>query len=199
MRVRGESVILMEDGSVTFLAGMSIDSDGSPRAYAPIGSGLKTLDYLSNAGSNGNWYGIETGNGKRWGIPVVQTPDDPAPGYYVSATAYKRPGMSRLDPRAYLDPEHVPFIVVPGPLREKVKPIVLGCKATVVDIHTGRELLAMVGDIGPATHLGEASIFVAEYFGVNSSPKWGGTNESRFRYTIFPGNAAAGFELLAMG
>ena len=66
--------------------------------------------------------------------------------------------------------------------------MVLGCKATVEDTKTGKILKAAgVLDFGPRTKLGEASIACAEFFGVPSSPKDGGTSEKRFIYTFFPG------------
>lgn len=194
MRVRGDSVILHLDGRVQFSGGMTIDADGGRRTYAPRGSGLQPLDYLGNAGGPGNWYGILTDSHEK---PVVQGPDDPAPGYYISATSYQRHEFQVHDPRRYLDPEHEPFFVVPGELRMRVAPVVLGCVGSILDEKTGRELACVVGDLGPATHLGEASIFVAEYFGVDPSPKWGGTKEERFVYTFWPGISAPGYELQA--
>lgn len=191
LRVRGEPVLLHEDGSVSFVAGMTIDADGGRRTYAPAGSGLKGLDYLSNAGRPGNWYGLVC---DPRGDPII------APsGYYVSPTLYRHRhnGALRLasDPEAYLDPEKDFFMVFPGPLRHAVGPVLLGCAGTIMDLHTGKELKTVAGDSGPATHLGEASIACAEFFGVPSNPKWGGTDEKRFRYTFFTGVAAESYEL----
>lgn len=188
-RVRGEPVMLHDDGSVSFVAGMSIDADGGRRTYAPAGSGLPALDYLANAGEPGNWYGLVCDTD---GKPII------APsGYYVSPTTYRRREFPRTDPRAYLDPETEFFVVFPRQLRMAVKPVVLGCRCVVTDLKSGREKMCVAGDAGPATHLGEASIAVAEFFGVPSSPKHGGTDERRFRYTFYPGNAADGYELQA--
>ena len=44
--VRGTAVQLLDDGSISFVGGMTIDADGSPHAYGPGGKGL---DYLANA------------------------------------------------------------------------------------------------------------------------------------------------------
>lgn len=191
MRVRGEPVTLYDDGRVDFIGGMSIDADGGRRTYAPRGSGLPALDYLANAGEPGNWYGLVC---DAHGNPVL------APsGYYVSPTTYRRREYPATDPRAYLDPESECFAVFPGPLRRLVRPVVLGCAVVIEDIKTGRQLRAVAGDAGPATHLGEASILCAIGFGVNPSPKHGGTDEKRFRYTFYPGVAAPGYELQAVG
>ena len=76
--------------------------------------------------------------------------------------------------------------------------MVLGCRAVIEDKVTGKSLTAIVGDFGPATHLGEASIAVANFFGINSSPKRGGTSARRFKYRIFPGQNVDGYRLIPL-
>ena len=90
---------LNSDGSYTFLAGMTIDADGANghdgsgrAAYGPPGT--DPLDYLANAGHEGNWWGIVTVAGR----PVVQHAGNPAPGYYISTTSYQREGYAITDP-----------------------------------------------------------------------------------------------------
>lgn len=187
------------DGSYTFMAGMAIDADGangqsSAPVYAPHGYTPEPLDYLANAGGPENWYGVVTLHGQ----PVEQGPHDPAPGAYISATSYKAPGANATDPRAYLDANSVPFIVVPSHWRAEAEGIVLGCKAVVEDTRTGKTLTAMVGDFGPRNKTGEASIAVARFFGVPTSPKNGGTESPHFKYTFFPDERAEGFDLIPM-
>jgi hypothetical protein len=64
-----ENLLVME-------AGMSIDADGAPHAYSPTpGDGL---DALEHAGSPEHWDGIATTED---GEPILQGPEDPAPGY----------------------------------------------------------------------------------------------------------------------
>ena len=179
-----------EDGSYTTpRAGMMIDGDGARNIYAPKGFG-NPLDHLANAGEPGNWYGIVTDNGKASGNPVVQKKGDPFPGYYVSATSYEFPGLSRGDPFRYVDAAKVPYIVLPSHWRAEAKGVVLGCKAQIEDTHTGNVIDAVVADFGPKSKLGEASIAAANLCGVRSSPKDGGTADLRFRYTFWPGVAA---------
>lgn len=184
------------DCSYTFIAGMQIDGDGSPRVYGP--EGTDPLDYLANAGKPGKWYGVVTDNGTPEGQPVVQGALDPWPGYYVSPTSYMYPGHKRTDPWAYVNSERIIYIVLPSHWRKEAKGIVLGCKAAVRDIKTGKHTLAVVADFGPKGKKGEASIACAQFFGVPSSPKNGGTDAQRFEYTFWPGIAAAGFELQPM-
>lgn len=179
------------DGSYTTpRAGMMIDGDGangqsSLPVYAP--AGMKSLDFLRNAGEPGNWYGIVTDTGKASGRPVVQKPGDPCPGAYVSATSYEFPDLSRGDPYRYVDSAKVPYIVLPSHWRAEARGIVLGCKAQIEDTHTGNIIDAVVADFGPKAKLGEASIAAANLCGVRSSPKDGGTADLRFRYTFWPG------------
>jgi hypothetical protein len=172
---------------------MQIDGDGANGqtcgvpVYAPKGYVPEPLDYLGNAGGPGNWYGIVTGNGQKDGKPVKQISKDPAPGAYVSATSYRWPLLSRLDPRAYVDAASVPFIVLPSHWRREAVGVVLGCKATIKDKYGKLLLSSGVLDFGPTTKLGEASIACAKFFGVPASPKTGGTDEKRFTYTFYPG------------
>ena len=186
------------DGSYSFTAGMQIDGDGangqsSAPVYAPHGYTPEPLDFLANAGGPGNWYGVVTLHGQ----PLIQTADDPAPGAYIAATSYMTPGANSTDPRAYIDANAVPFIVIPSHWRAEAEGVVLGCKATVLDTHTGKLLdNAIVGDFGPNSKTGEASIAVARFFDVPCSPKNGGTDTPRFLYTFFPGVKADGFELI---
>ncbi|HKP04456.1 MAG TPA: hypothetical protein VJU77_13975 [Chthoniobacterales bacterium] len=184
-----------DDGSYTTPpAAMEIDGDGANGqtggvpVYAPKGYTPACLDFIENAGKPGNWFGVVTDTGKPNGNPVEQDDDGPAPGAYVSATSYRWPQLSRIDPLAYVDAAGVPYIVLPSHWRILAVGVVLGCKATVKDTKTGKVLNAAgVMDFGPKAKLGEASIACAKFFGIPSSPKNGGTSQKRFIYTFFPG------------
>lgn len=182
------------DGSyTTAAAGMTIDADGANGqtggvpVYAPPGYSPKPLDFLANAGEPGNWYGVVTVNGKASGVPAKQQQGDPAPGAYISATSYRWPELSRLDPLAYVDAASVPYIVLPSHFRKLAIGVVLGCRAEVYDEKLGKTLVCGVLDFGPKAKLGEASIAAAKFFGVPHSPKNGGTDAKRFVYRFFPG------------
>jgi len=187
-----KQVGIEDDGSVSFIGGMTIDADGSPRAYGPRTAAA--LDDLANAGHDGNWWGIATDTGLPDGRPLVQGPHDPFPGYYISTTAYMVPGFERTDPRAYLDSEKVPFIVVPGRLVRAVQGVVLGCKARITDLRSAKIAWAVVGDIGPDNHLGEASMAAASALGIPNDPIKGGSS-GPFLYELWPGVPAPGFLL----
>ena len=100
----------------------------------------------------------------------------------------------RVDPRAYLDSEKVPFIVVPGRLVRAVPGVVLGCKARATDLRTGKTTDAVVGDIGPNDHLGEVSMATASALGIPNDPRTGGS-QGVFLYELWPGVPAPGFVL----
>jgi len=184
----------------TFTAGMRIDADGANghdgsgrAAYADGKNGTQPLDYLANAGGAGNWWGIVV---DKQGNPIKQTADDPAPGYYISTTSYTHPGKLATDPARYLDAAVDRFIVLPRHWRAEARGVVLGCHCVVYDLRTTKSCDAVVGDFGPKDKLGEGSIALAEFFGINSDPKTGGTDDKRFRYTFYPGVVAQGYRLI---
>lgn len=86
-----------------------------------------------------------------------------------------------------LDATVVPYIVVPPQVRDCVAPIVMGCKAFVENLSNGLSTVAVVGDIGPHTKIGEISIETANRIGVPSSPTTGGIDDHVIKYTIWPG------------
>lgn len=154
---------------------LNCDGDGangqtSLPCYGPAGSGIQTLDYLANAGSPGNWYGIYTVGGR----PMVQTSGMPSPGAFISTTSYqilKRADGSEIPegyPERYLDAASVPFIVVPESFVRAVPGIVKGCRGEVE--YKGKVVSAMGGgDTGPA--FGEFSLAVCREFDPLASPK----------------------------
>jgi hypothetical protein len=176
--------VLEIDGAVCFRSGMEIDADGGPHAYAPPQLsalfGVHGLDYLANAGKPGNWYGLVCVNGE----PVVQGPEDPAPGYFVSPTALADHSKAETNPARYVNAEVVPYISVPPDL--KARGVQLG-DLCVVGYRDGW-CPAIVADIGPHGKYGEGSIALANVLGLASSPRNGGTDRG-VTYVIFPGTS----------
>lgn len=160
--------------------GMTINADGSPRAYHPEGS-PPGLDRLANAGRPGSWWGIATDGSGR---PFIQGPNDPAPGYYVSTTALINPSKPAHSPARYVNSEKINFIVSARGMGGGAK---LGDFAAV--IFKGRVAFAVCADIGPADHLGEGSIALANGLGIPSNPRNGGTGQE-VTYVVFPGSRA---------
>lgn len=183
----GLTSVHLVDGVLVYCAGLAVDGDGSPHCYAPLHSGLRGLDTLQNAGCPGNWVGVETDTGEKDGEPVIQGLDDPAPGYYVSATALHDAKLVRTDPRRYVDAENVPYVSCPPSFLHRG--VQLGDLACV--FRDDKQALisgAIVADVGPATRIGEGSIALAERLEVPSSPRNGGCPHG-IVYLLFTGSA----------
>jgi hypothetical protein len=127
---------------------MDVDVDGAPRAYGPPGS--DTLDNLRNAHSMGRLdapvvgYIVEDAPPHR---PVVQGPQDPAPGYYVSQTAYEDESVeNERDPRRYVDATKINYVVLGNEARRMGAR--LGDFVTVYSKRTHRSVFGIVGDSG---------------------------------------------------
>ncbi len=160
-----------------------INYDGSPRAYHPDNKSGE--DFLVNAGRPGKWWALATDNGMPTGTPIVQGTGEPAPGFYVSTTAYMRKGESRLDPRAYLDADAVPFIVIEDYIRRRCKGVVMGCLAKIT--RAGRiPMPAMVGDVGPLNLIGEGSPGLWRGLGYAITPRMRSGIGDLITYELFP-------------
>ncbi|MDP1747371.1 MAG: fibronectin type III domain-containing protein [Bacteroidota bacterium] len=169
--------------AIMFRAKLTIDADGSPRAYGPNNSGL---DYTANAGSPGNWWGVVTNNS---GNPVIQGSGSPYPGMYVSTTSLINTAYAATSPFRYVNSEAIPFFVLPGAVKT-LGNIQLGDIGYVYNTVTGLGCYAIFADGGPAGKLGEASIYLANQIGVNSNARNGGTSQGIIDYIIFPGSGA---------
>lgn len=80
------------------------------------------------------------------------------------------------------------YIVVPPQVIQGVEPVVLGSQAWVT--YRGKEVTAVVGDIGPHKRLGEMSISLAEALGINANANTGGDDTDEILYRIQPGMPA---------
>lgn len=167
-------------------AGLAVDADGAPTAYHPPPDSDRGLDALANAGSPGHWFGIVTDTGEPDGNPIVQGAADPAPGFYVSATSLQDRARSRHDPRRYVDATRIPYIVLPPVVRDRFQ-VKLGDFAMVCRRGNRQLSGAIFADIGPASHLGEGSVALAEALGIPASPRTGGTDGGVI-YVVFPGS-----------
>ncbi len=169
-------------GSPAFFyeAGMTIDADGAPNAYHPDNTGL---DDLANAGTPGRWEGLAKDAD---GEPYIQGPDDPYPGYYVSATALTDRSKAVSDPARYVDASKIPFVVLPGGMARQLgaRP---GDFAVVFNPRNGKSSYAIFGDVGPFDRIGEGSVALAENLGIRSDARNGGARRG-ILYLVFPGS-----------
>ena len=93
---------------------MDVDVDGAPNAYGPRGK--KTLDVLKNSRLQGKRgaeiVGYLTDDDDPT-IPIIQGPNDPYPGFYVSQTSYTdRARRNPKDPLRYVDATKINYVVL---------------------------------------------------------------------------------------
>ena len=130
---------------VELTTNMAVDVDGAPNAYGP--KGKPTLDYELNAHEGARLSGKVVGYLTEGGHPVLQGPNDPYPGYYISTTGFADEANHNLnDPRRYLDASKVNYVVLGRLARQKH--VVLGDFAAVHSTATGKSVYAIVGDSG---------------------------------------------------
>jgi Fungal chitosanase of glycosyl hydrolase group 75 len=172
-RLSGSSAFFYESG-------MTIDADGAPNAYHPDNTGL---DDLANAGTPGRWEGLAKDAD---GDPIIQGPNDPFPGYYVSATALADRSKPANDPARYVDASKIPFVVLPGGMARQLgaRP---GDFAAVFNQRNGKSSYAIFGDVGPYDRIGEGSVALAENLGIRSDARNGGARRG-ILYLVFPGS-----------
>jgi hypothetical protein len=168
-----------EGGALLFKAGATVNGDGSPHCYHSDDS--QGLDYLANAGSPGNWWGVFTDDDD---VPVMQSIYHPAPGYYISTTALVNPELPPDHPDAYIDSERYPFNVVPGNFGLGWK---LGDLGFCYNTNNENNMYCCTADIGPKTHLGEISMLLAKCLGIRPDPK-NSRADSGILYVVFPGS-----------
>ena len=128
---------------------MDVDVDGAPNAYGPPGK--PALDLPIHARS------LEPGHHEIVGYlldekqrPVVQGPNDPYPGYYVSQTTFMDSANdNERDPRAYVDARKINY-VVRGDYAQK-RGVQVGDFVAVYSRRTHKAVFAIVGDTGNPT------------------------------------------------
>src|SRR6476620_7182400 len=98
--------------AVLFHAGMTVDADGAPNAYAPHNKGL---DFIANARSGGKLVGVAT---RADGTPVIQR-SGRFKGYYVSTTSLRNAGGNASASGTYVNAAKIPYIVLSTEFMER--------------------------------------------------------------------------------
>ena len=169
-------------GAVLFTAGMTIDADGAPNAYAPRNGGL---DYTANARGAHGWAALVT---NRKGDPVRQK-KGPYRGFYVSTTSLEQPGVSDVaSPKRYIDARTISYIVLPRNFADRFG-ISLGDLAIVFNETNGHSAYAIFADVGPRGRIGEGSMALARELGIPADPRHGQAL-GHITYLVFPGSGA---------
>jgi Fungal chitosanase of glycosyl hydrolase group 75 len=173
--------VINAGGGVLFSAGMTIDADGAPNAYAPHNRGL---DYTANAKGADGWVALVT---DEKGRPVVQK-SGRYRGYYVSTTSLEQRRVSdERNPKRYVDATKVPYIALPEDFARTFD-IRLGDLALIVNQANGRSAYAVYADVGPKGRIGEGSIALAKALGMPANPRHDGVAGGVI-YLVFPGSA----------
>jgi hypothetical protein len=128
---------------------MDVDVDGAPNAYGPPGK--PALDILIHAHSlnraDRDIVGYLVDDKQH---PVLQGPNDPFPGYYISQTAFTDPANdNERDPRGYVDARKINY-VVRGDYAQR-HGVQVGDFVAVYSRRTHRAVFAIVGDTGNPT------------------------------------------------
>lgn len=128
---------------------MDVDVDGAPDAYGPPGKpALDTLldaHYLNRADKPIVGYLVDEHN-----RPILQGPNDPFPGYYISQTAFTDPGnQNEKDPRRYVDARKINYVVRGNAARRHG--VKVGDFVSVYSKRTRKSVFAIVGDTGNPT------------------------------------------------
>lgn len=127
---------------------MDVDVDGAPNAYGPRAK--HPLDSLLHAHYRGQRNAEIVGyltDDDDPRIPIVQGPRDPAPGFYVSQTAYTDPARRNpADPLRYVDATKINYVVLGDEARRRGAR--LGDFVAVYSRRTHRAVFAIVADDG---------------------------------------------------
>jgi hypothetical protein len=125
---------------------MSVDVDGAPNSYGPRDK--DALDFELNAHVGAKKTGAIVGYLiDKHGKPIIQGPNDPAPGFYISRTTYfDVNNQKEADPRRYVNAAEINYTVLASSAKQKgVKP---GDFCVVHAIKKNKTVFAIVGDSG---------------------------------------------------
>ena len=89
-----------------------------------------------------------------------------------------------------LNAYRVPFVVVPPIICRRTRGMVLGSECLLTHTLTKRQVLCVVGDIGPTRKIGEISPAAARAIGVNPNARFGGESRHIIDYEIRVGKPA---------
>jgi len=151
---------------------MDVDVDGAPNAYGPADK--ETLDVLLDAHYlNRDDEPIVGYLTDERGRPVLQGPNDPFPGYYISQTAFSNiRNQNERDPRRYVDARNINYVVRGNKARRHG--VKVGDFVAVYSKRTGKSVFGIVGDTGNPTG-DEGSLHLLQDLGY---PFHDGKNES---------------------
>jgi hypothetical protein len=151
---------------------MDVDVDGAPNAYGPADK--PTLDVLLDAHYLNRAYRKIVGYlTDEHGRPILQGPNDPFPGYYISQTAFSDiQNQNERDPRRYVDARNINYVVRGN--AAKRRGVKVGDFVAVFSKRMHKSVFGLVGDTGNPSG-NEGSLHLLQDLGY---PFHDGKNES---------------------
>ncbi len=183
--IQGVSVFQDDDKRIHYIADMDCDVDGAKHSYRLDNKRPPALDDIhASAGyPNGSWQNVL--------VPDVLDPLKPfvdTEGFCVSMTSYWREGFTKHDRRRWVDAEAVPYMVLPGSIRQACKGVVLGCKARMTRTTDGLFVDGVYAD-SSGSNIGECSVAAAKVFGEQWSAS-NGDERKIYEYQFWPDDPA---------
>jgi N-acetyl-anhydromuramyl-L-alanine amidase AmpD len=177
----------MKSADAEIIVPMAIDVDGAPNTYGP-NDGL-ALDYELNARywSGGRpterVAGYRTRDGT-YRTPIIQGPNDPCPGFYISTSSYfDSRNANDDDPRKYVNAAEINFTL--WATQAKRAGVQLGDFCVVHSLRTNQVVFALVGDSGNSSGQ-EGSLALLQRLGYQvSNGKAGGEAEAKIVVRYF--------------
>jgi hypothetical protein len=213
-------------GAIAFASQMQVNTDGAPDSYHPDDVGITHICNGVSVGASCTWkadcmtafrqaklegfrgptricfFAMVTGPD---GVPLVQRDDQPKPGFFISTTALRQPGVSAEEPDAYLDSNEIPFVVIPSNWQRNAHHgLGLGDFVAVLRKSNGSLSFAIVGDLGPKQKLGEGSVALHQGLGNDPFQLHHGVRRARrgiggrdVVYLLFPASRKVGERVTA--
>ncbi len=159
--IQGVNVYQDEDKRIHYIADMSVDVDGARRSYRLDNKRPPALDDIhASAGfPNGSWRNVLAVDPKHTHMPYVDEE-----GFCVSMTSYWREGYEKIDRRRWVDAEAIPYMVLPGSIRQLARGVCLGARARMTQTTSGIVVDGVYAD-SSGSNIGEASVKAAQFFG----------------------------------
>ncbi len=169
------------DKRIHYIADMSVDVDGAKHSYRLDNRKPPALDDIhASAGyPDGSWQNVLVRDPKNPHVPYVDLE-----GFCVSMTSYYREDFSYTDRHRWVDAEAVPYMVLPGSIRQLAKGVCLGCKARMTRTTDGVFEEGVYAD-SSGSNIGECSLKSAHRFG----SQWNANNGDErqiYLYEFFP-------------
>ncbi len=183
--IQGVNVYQDEDKRIHYVADMSVDVDGAKHSYRLDNRKPPALDDIhASAGyPDGSWQNVLVRDPKNPHVPYVDSE-----GFCVSMTSYYREDFPYTDRRRWVDAETVPYMVLPGIIRQICVGKVLGCKARITRTTDGKFCNGVYAD-SSGSNIGEVSVVAAKVFG----SQWNANNGDErkiYEYQFWPDEGA---------